>query len=473
MGFINIMLVIPIVITCLINVSSGRRNEPLPFSCPKVVDGGIDPKETDLIKARLTDDRYRQYRAATALVPCAATAQKAYLEENLDTSFTVAVAYIYNKPIEDLKDWLEEKFTVQSYENPIKKAVSDKCGDNLIGDNYGKYQKLSGDQLFNILCNNNCSLPAPTYAKYGVKRTKRSEPGYTLPYTPEVNSYNAPPAQVHHGDNAYAPIPPYPHVQPYHAAAQSYHPVQPYYKPNEIKFDDAPEMVYGWVIRTRSFTPCKGEIKKECDRLEREGKVVQCNIPRFSDCDSEWRDCVVEIENYLLEENYYSECNTEEGSLVTSEVRELAGKCLKDRRCSNGEGTSLDASNQYFVGFRNETECNNSNQCTNDDIGLGQSDLNLGARRYKRDLGKNPNRNGIETSLPNERESKKFVLCPLIPSGTKRLATEFTKKYDGVNPNQIADDVDKQSRKQDSPACRIDAKGTNDGSSTITNPCTE
>ena len=119
------------------------------------------------------------------------------------------------------------------------------------------------------------------FFQIGVKRTKRSEPGYTLPYTPEVNSYNAPPAQVHHGDNAYAPIPPYPHVQPYHAVAQNYHPVQPYYKPKEIKFDDAPEMVYGWVIRTRSFTPCKGEIKKECDRLEREGKVVQCNIPRF------------------------------------------------------------------------------------------------------------------------------------------------------------------------------------------------
>ena len=119
------------------------------------------------------------------------------------------------------------------------------------------------------------------FFQIGVKRTKRSEPGHTLPYTPEVNSYNAPPAQVHHGDNAYAPIPPYPHVQPYHAAAQSYHPVQPYYKPKEIKFDDAPEMVYGWVIRTRSFTPCKGEIKKECDRLERENKVIQCNIPRF------------------------------------------------------------------------------------------------------------------------------------------------------------------------------------------------
>ena len=91
----------------MISTSNGRRNRPLPFACPQEIEGGNDPKDVEKIKSVLNRDDYLQYRAALALVPCTATAQKAFLEENLGTQFTVAVAFIYDQSIEDLKYWLE------------------------------------------------------------------------------------------------------------------------------------------------------------------------------------------------------------------------------------------------------------------------------------------------------------------------------------------------------------------------------
>ena len=91
----------------MINISNGRRNKPLPFTCPQEIRGGNDPKDVQNITSRLNQDDYLQYRAALALVPCTATAQKAFLEQDLGTQFTVAVAFIYDQSIEDLKYWLE------------------------------------------------------------------------------------------------------------------------------------------------------------------------------------------------------------------------------------------------------------------------------------------------------------------------------------------------------------------------------
>ena len=79
----------------------------MPFTCPQEIEGGNDPKDVEKIKSRLNGDDYLQYRAALALVPCTATAQKSFLEKDLDTQFTVAVAFIYDQSIEDLKYWLE------------------------------------------------------------------------------------------------------------------------------------------------------------------------------------------------------------------------------------------------------------------------------------------------------------------------------------------------------------------------------
>ena len=108
--------------------------------------------------------------------------------------------------------------------------------------------------------------------------TKRNSE-YTSPYVPVSNSYNALPQHV---DHAYVPIDSHPHAQhPHVASSHNYHPTGYHYKPKEEKFDDAPNIIYGWLSRTRSFEKCEGENKKICDDLRRQNKVVQCNIPRF------------------------------------------------------------------------------------------------------------------------------------------------------------------------------------------------
>ena len=121
----------------------------------------------------------------------------------------------------------------------------------------------------------------------GTKRAKRSESnvvtkrdsGYTLPYVPETNSYNVPPQHV---DHAYVPIVSHHSVQhPHVQTVYNYHPEEYHYKPKEEKFDDAPEIIYGWATRTRTIEKCEGEIEPICDKLERENRVVQCNIARF------------------------------------------------------------------------------------------------------------------------------------------------------------------------------------------------
>merc|ERR1719367_14923 len=402
MDHLKVYLITLLSTACLISLSNGRRNKPLPFTCPQEIEGGNDPKDVEKIKRQLNQDDYLQYRAALALVPCTATAQKAFLEQDLDTEFTVAVAFIYDKSMEDLKYWLEEKFVAKSYENPIRDAVSEKCGTHLVSDHYGTYNRIGGDQLFNILCNNNCSTPVPIVPHYGAKRAKRSESnvvtkrdsGYTLPYVPETNSYNAPPQHV---DHAYVPIASHHSVQqPHVATGYNYHPKEPHYYSKEEKFDDAPEIVYGWAIRTRTIEKCEGEFKDICDELERQNRVVQCNIARFSDCDAEWRDCIKESEAFLIEnEDFYGQCKKEEGIELTSDVRAIAGDCFKNRRCNDqdGLGTSLDQSEQLFVGFRPEGVC--SRNCTNEDIGLGQDLRTLASQRYKRDIKGFP-QNGIQ-----------------------------------------------------------------------------
>ena len=174
----------------------------------------------------------------------------------------------------------------------------------------------------------------------------------------------------------------------------------------------------------------------------------------------------------MLNLNFYDQCTKEVGSLVSTEVQELAGNCLEDRRCSNGEGTSLDASNQYFVGFRNETECNTSNQCTNDDIGLGQNALNLASQRYKRKIGgRNQFSNQVQKFLPNTKKPLSFVLAPLNPNGTKQLATAQVTKVDGVDINRIQQEIRNQSNQQDKAACRLGTESTATGANTKTNQC--
>ena len=46
---------------------------------------------------------------------------------------------------------------------------------------------------------------------------------------------------------------------------------------NEVRFDDAPEIIYGVSTRTRRRRPCF----ENCEDLVGEGKVVNCTQPRL------------------------------------------------------------------------------------------------------------------------------------------------------------------------------------------------
>ena len=48
----------------------------------------------------------------------------------------------------------------------------------------------------------------------------------------------------------------------------------------ETTFDDAPGIVYGIVERIRTTVDCN-EVEQDCADLERERKVVYCDLPRF------------------------------------------------------------------------------------------------------------------------------------------------------------------------------------------------
>ena len=52
------------------------------------------------------------------------------------------------------------------------------------------------------------------------------------------------------------------------------------YQPVTTRFDDAPELVYGIAFRVRRIYEC-GEKGLDCDQLEAEGKIVDCETPRF------------------------------------------------------------------------------------------------------------------------------------------------------------------------------------------------
>ena len=60
---------------------------------------------------------------------------------------------------------------------------------------------------------------------------------------------------------------------------QSYN-LPTYSKLNYVSFDNAPEPIYGMVIRTRKSNDCKFT-EKECTQLELENKFVQCELSRF------------------------------------------------------------------------------------------------------------------------------------------------------------------------------------------------
>ena len=94
--------------------------DDLPFLCPyKVPDGSPQPSksgtegggllplisEEDLTNA--DGGVFGQYKAALAMVPCDAQALSVFTSPLIKMNNAVSVIFVYNKPIEELKRWLE------------------------------------------------------------------------------------------------------------------------------------------------------------------------------------------------------------------------------------------------------------------------------------------------------------------------------------------------------------------------------
>ena len=94
--------------------------DKLPFQCPYEIPGdspkpslsgreggGLSPiiSEEDLLVAN--NEVFGQYRAALALVPCDAQALSVFTAPLINIQNAVSVVFVYNKPIEKLKKWLE------------------------------------------------------------------------------------------------------------------------------------------------------------------------------------------------------------------------------------------------------------------------------------------------------------------------------------------------------------------------------
>ena len=73
--------------------------------------------------------------------------------------------------------------------------------------------------------------------------------------------------------------PPPSNYQQYVSPPQQYQPRQDYHPP-KVNFDDAPEIIYGIAIRLRRDNDCM-DSRQECEQLELDGKVFECNISRF------------------------------------------------------------------------------------------------------------------------------------------------------------------------------------------------
>ena len=70
-------------------------------------------------------------------------------------------------------------------------------------------------------------------------------------------------------------------VEPYHPPNYPIHAYHVRYGLKIVRFDDAPDPVYGIALRSRRFFTCDGASQQECDDLEAKGDVVDCKQPRF------------------------------------------------------------------------------------------------------------------------------------------------------------------------------------------------
>lgn len=409
---------------CTVSVVFGGSNSGLPFTCPFEIpedlpqpgqpDGGLEPTfNTDRVDAGTN----AQFRAAGALVPCDATAIQIFVEDDIpERFFSVSVIFVFSKVVEELKQWLKEKFHAEGYENPIRDAVFEECPEIVYQLNNPYGSKLTGDEILNILCNDNCTRSTNPKEYHALAKRSDTYNSYNPPkpqyqqhhYPPQQLSYNTPQhhtvtnTSAHYTPGESPPIiyqqPQYPtttahysptptphsqypqHTQTYHSSQhqkQSEYPaISNAHHNNEhgghgynllsehqkqahspyykkVLFDDAPDIVYGVAIRTRRIQPCE-EVPKECEQLINEDRIVECNQPRFSACDGEWLDCIPEDERYLRNEtDYYTDrCSIETFDFGGNSDLENAS----DTEC-NENRCSLAFDNEPHVGFDADNAC--------------------------------------------------------------------------------------------------------------------
>ena len=108
------------------------------------------------------------------------------------------------------------------------------------------------------------------------------------------------------------------------------------------------------------------------------------NILR-SDCDSEWIDCIVELEIEELKGKFYDQCDIYDGFVGDQELEEVSDvECLENRKCTNGQALEDDS-----IPFVGHSISDQTWQCSAE---LGSNDQARAAKRYKREPTKTESR---------------------------------------------------------------------------------
>ena len=110
----------------------------------------------------------------------------------------------------------------------------------------------------------------------------------------------------------------------------------------------------------------------------------------YSECDSEWVDCVTENEQYLREQRFYDDCTLiRDGS--DTDLRDVTeDTCLENRQCENGQ---LRDSDEPFVGF------NDACTCDVKDPVYSQNYYVTPKTRYKRQTGERYATGSVDTRM--------------------------------------------------------------------------
>lgn len=434
--------------------------------CPSLwLDGDLDFE---------TNDFYAQYRAALALVPCDGKAISVFTEDQIEGSdHTVSVIYVYDRPVEELKTWLKEKVYSHACENPLVEAIAKQCPELAYELANPNAKPLTGSEILNILCEGDCTRESPEPPKDECAKpmcaiADCSKPGaadlcpdecaivpvtpaspevytpgpiYYKPHTPPLYTtnhkykrsadqpqtvynypYNYNPGGSH--ETAYAPVQSY--ASPVIPAVlttnhQSYVSPnqQPTYTPSceYVNFDDAPEPIYGIAISTRTVYDCNdAEYADLCTKLQKEDKFVDCDNRRFSQCNSEWTDCIPDTEDYLrTKTKLYQGCEPLIGSDTSNKFANLStNQCFENRQCLNGQSPDDD---RAYAGYDPDANC----ECKKTKSTPLPTYYSNTATRYKRGKPRPKRASGAsQTSTvqkPNEQSGDSRAVRPTRESG--------------------------------------------------------